>query len=163
MPRFLVRLVPFIPAVVWQSLVYLVSFRYGTWLNTLYVLALLNDAFGAGLDPIMLKVWNLRLRKLAHGFVYLVSAVLLMRGLGAQPAGARWARGWKASAAALGIVLAASSFDEILQLFAGDRTGSISDVVIDMVGAVAGVALYRWWDARRERRRAEIEKPLVRA
>ncbi|HEV3479850.1 MAG TPA: VanZ family protein [Gaiellaceae bacterium] len=74
--------------------------------------------------------WDVVLRKLAHAAEYAVLGLLLVRALGHA-----------GLAVALGIAYAAS--DELHQHFVRGREGAVLDVLIDAVGVVAGVLIWR--------------------
>lgn len=79
------------------------------------------------------------LDKLAHFTAYLVLSLLTARALGARGLRAR-------SAARLGLLLAAlyGVSDEWHQHFVPGRSVDALDLLADVLGACAGVALWRW-------------------
>lgn len=77
-----------------------------------------------------LGVWDLALRKLAHVGEYAVLGALLLRALSAT-----------GPALVLGVMYAVT--DEIHQHFVPGRTASALDVVIDAVGVLLGIGVYR--------------------
>jgi VanZ family protein len=77
-----------------------------------------------------LGTWDLVVRKAAHLTEYAILGALLVRALN-RPA----------AAAALAIAYAAT--DELHQHFVPGRTGAVVDVLIDAVGVVVGIVLYR--------------------
>jgi VanZ family protein len=85
-----------------------------------------------------LGTWDLVLRKLAHLTEYAILGVLLARAVGALPA-----------AVALGTAYAVT--DEIHQTFVDGRRGAPLDVLIDAVGVVLGVFVWRALVRRRSR------------
>jgi VanZ family protein len=85
-----------------------------------------------------LGTWDTVLRKLAHLAEYAILGALLLRAL-RTPVGA----------VALAGVYAVT--DEVHQLFVEGRHGAPLDVGIDVVGALAGVLVWRWASERRER------------
>jgi VanZ family protein len=94
------------------------------WAAVIFAFSSVPD-LGTGLGT-----WDLVLRKLAHAAEFAVLGALLLRALGAER-----------PALALGIAYAAS--DEAHQHFVAGRVGSPLDVLIDAVGVVLGVALWR--------------------
>ena len=94
------------------------------WAAVIFALSSVPD-LGTGLGT-----WDLVLRKLAHAAEFAVLGALLLRASGAE-----------SPALALGIAYAAS--DETHQHFVAGRVGSPFDVLIDAVGVVVGVALWR--------------------
>ncbi len=77
-----------------------------------------------------LGTWDLVLRKLAHFAEYAVLAALLYRAVG---------QAW----AAVAIAGLYAATDELHQTLVTGRHGSPRDWLIDVAGAVTGVALYR--------------------
>jgi VanZ family protein len=73
--------------------------------------------------------WDLVLRKGAHLTAYAVLAVLLWRPL-------------RHELAALAVAVAYAASDEFHQSFVRGRHGSSIDVLIDGIGALAGLALF---------------------
>jgi VanZ family protein len=94
------------------------------WAAVIFAFSSVPD-LGTGLGG-----WDLVLRKLAHVAEYAVLGVLLLR-----------ASGRTALSLALGVAYAAS--DELHQHFVPGRRGSPVDVLIDAVGVVLGVLLWR--------------------
>jgi VanZ family protein len=77
-----------------------------------------------------LGTWDLVVRKAAHVTEFAILGALLVRALD-RPA----------AAAALAIAYAAT--DELHQHFVPGRTGAVFDILIDAVGVVVGIVLYR--------------------
>jgi VanZ family protein len=93
----------------------------------------------------------LAVRKLAHVTEYAILAGLCWRAL----RGGR--RGWSGNAA-VGAFLISAAYaitDEWHQSFIPNRQGTLTDVLIDMVGAGVALAGIRWFVRRRERKRLE--------
>lgn len=92
-------------------------------------------------------------RKLAHMTEYAVLA-LLTTGICTHWRGSHPARYWNS----LSLCLAAAVIDETIQLFVEGRSGQISDLWVDLGGAVAGsvaAAVLDWiWQRVRSHRRA---------
>ena len=80
--------------------------------------------------------WDVVLRKLAHAAEYAVLGLLLVRAIG---------HAWLS--VALGIAYAAS--DELHQHFVPGREGALLDVLVDSVGVVAGVLVWRQFSRAR--------------
>lgn len=76
-------------------------------------------------------------RKSAHLFVYAVLAVLVYGGL-------RYRRASLVTSifSALAVVFIIASIDEYIQQFSPDRTSSIRDVGVDLLGGCCGIAIY---------------------
>jgi VanZ family protein len=94
------------------------------WAAVIFVFSSIPD-LGTGLGT-----WDLVLRKIAHTIEFAILGALLLRALGSE-----------LPALAAGIAYAVT--DEVHQLFVEGRRGSPVDVLIDAVGVVAGVALWR--------------------
>lgn len=88
-------------------------------------------------------------RKLAHFTEYLVMGLLCRQAfpVGEGPRG----RGAAYAARALTVALVPSA-DECIQLFVPGRSGMVRDVLIDMAGAISGLALSGWTSRLRSRR-----------
>ncbi|MFN8620685.1 MAG: VanZ family protein [Chloroflexota bacterium] len=110
------------PVVLWAALIFTLSAQPG--------LSISQDASVDG-----------PLRHIAHGFVYTVLLVLIVRGMGrlGQPLTLRTA----VIAAAATILYGVS--DEIHQLFVPDRTGQAIDVGYDTIGAAIGLTIVWAW------------------
>ncbi|MGN7411380.1 VanZ family protein [Paenibacillus sp. SAF-068] len=76
-------------------------------------------------------------RKSAHLFVYAVLAMLVYGGLRY-----RRIRIMTCILAALSVVLIIASIDEYIQQFSPNRTSSIRDVGVDLLGGCCGIAIY---------------------
>jgi VanZ family protein len=76
-------------------------------------------------------------RKSAHLFVYAVLAMLVYGGLRY-----RRIRIMTCIVAALTVVLIIASIDEYIQQFSPNRTSSIRDVGVDLLGGCCGIAIY---------------------
>ncbi|WP_336781519.1 VanZ family protein [Paenibacillus illinoisensis] len=76
-------------------------------------------------------------RKSAHLFVYAVLAVLVYGGLRY-----RKMRMVTSIAASLVVVAIIASIDEYIQQFSPNRTSSIRDICVDLIGGSCGIALY---------------------
>ena len=77
---------------------------------------------------------------LAHVFEFAVLAALLHRALAADP---RRRRRAVAPAFALAALYAAS--DEVHQLFVPERTASLAECGLDLLGTSLGLGLSQWW------------------
>lgn len=82
-------------------------------------------------------------RKCAHMTEYAVLALLLWRALRKPMKNDPRPWNWREVSVVLFIVLLYAASDEIHQIFVPTRTGQVTDVVIDTVGAV--VALLALW------------------
>ncbi|MCG1021525.1 VanZ family protein [Sutcliffiella horikoshii] len=87
-------------------------------------------------------------RKNAHFFAYLLLALLTLNAL--RRSGVR---GRKSAALAFGISVLYAISDEVHQLFVPGRSGQVSDVLLDSVGALTGIGLYVLLSQRRRKRK----------
>jgi len=76
-------------------------------------------------------------RKSAHLFVYAVLAVLIYGGMRY-----RKIHMWACFATALTVIVIIASIDEYIQQFSPNRTSSIRDVGVDLLGGCGGIVLY---------------------
>lgn len=104
-----------------------------------------------GMSPEGLGQAILAVRKLAHVTEYAILAGLCWRAL----QGGR--QGWNRRSALGAFVISAAYAvtDEWHQTFIPNRQGTVTDVLIDMVGAGLALAGIRWFVRRRERKRLE--------
>ena len=93
------------------------------------------------------------IRKAAHfGSYGLLGALAFFSWRATWPAPPRWMFRW--SALALLLVVTAAGLDEFHQSFVSSRTGTVRDVVLDLVGAVffqAAIAIWMGWRQSRLR------------
>lgn len=99
-------------------------------------------------DLTPIERWHLhvRIRKLAHSFEYGVLALLAFRAVYVtlEPMIARIV------ALALLLVLLVAAIDESRQVLLPNRTGSVWDVGLDLLGAGIVLCFLFWWQRRRE-------------
>jgi VanZ family protein len=124
------------------------SFSIVNWLAS-WIVTLDHDA---------LALLNFRIRKMMHVIFYGVLAALWFRALMAS-----YPKGFSVNiAGALGLCLAVAALDEGHQFLfaAGLRTGSLSDVVLDMAGGVLFLfpAVFYW--KRKNMASSEVKAPL---
>ncbi|CAG9623260.1 VanZ family protein [Sutcliffiella rhizosphaerae] len=77
------------------------------------------------------------IRKNAHFFAYMILGVLLVNAL--RSTGVKF---WKSILFAFTISVLYAISDEIHQLFVPGRSGQVSDVILDSVGALVGIGIY---------------------
>lgn len=120
------------PAIAWMALIFVLSAQPGLKVSE---------------DPAV----DSPIRQLAHLGVYGVLAVLFVHALGGL------GRPLRARTALLALVLAVGYgiTDEIHQSFVPDRTGTVSDIIDDAIGATLGVAAAWAWGRARGGRRPE--------
>lgn len=111
--------------VMWMAAIFAVSHRPAAAL----------PSFGA---------WDLLGKKLAHFLAYAILALLVRRVTG-EVAWPFWG--------VLVVTAVYAASDEFHQLFVPGRNGNLMDVIIDFLGSVAGLAVYRYWRQRRQHHR----------
>ncbi len=150
------------PAVLWAGIIALFSSNWFSSGHSWGYFVRLASFLFPGLSPAELQVLHGVVRKLAHFSVYFVFSLLLYRALRRERSG--WHRPWSLAALLISVVYAGA--DELHQLFTATRTGALSDVGIDSLGALAAQLLL-WLFAgglgaqiNRIRRTARRETPL---
>jgi VanZ family protein len=110
------RLVYFLPAILWASLIFYLSHQSSTSLASV-------------------PLWDFILHKLAHLFVYFVLAVLLLFG---------FSRTNQRLSMPLTLILCSiyAISDEVHQSFIPTRTPALSDVFIDIFGSTLAVLCF---------------------
>lgn len=135
-----------LPPAVWTAVILLASSdlfasdRTGSLLATL-----LAGLLGEPLLDDTFAVAHFLVRKLAHLVEYAILGALLFRALRAGRTG--WRASWAAGAVAIALGVAAT--DELLQSLSPLRTGTPSDVVIDLAGAAVAQMLLKARNAPR--------------
>ncbi len=134
------------PAIVWMAIIFLGSTDMLSAEHTSRFLIPFLRWFDPQISLAALDQIQFAIRKLGHLTEYAILAMLLWRAL---RGGIRWQM--KMSILFLVAVLASAIFaasDEFHQSFVPSRTGSPNDVMIDICGALAGLAIC-WMFARR--------------
>jgi len=91
---------------------------------------------------------------LAHVFEFAVLAALLHRALAADPR-----RRQRAAAPAFALTALYAASDEVHQLFVPERTASLAEYGLDLLGASLGVGLRQWWARQPSRRSGAGARP----
>ncbi len=96
-------------------------------------------------SEVTLAVAHIAVRKLGHLSAYSIVGLLAYRAIraGREPL-LRWS--WVSASLCVGIALAVT--DEVRQSFVASRSGTLGDVVIDMVGCGAALLALAWWRLR---------------
>jgi VanZ family protein len=134
------------PAIVWMAIIFLGSTNMLSAEHTSRFLVPFLRWFDPQISLAALDQIQFAIRKLGHLTEYAILAMLLWRAL---RGGIRWQM--KMSILFLVAVLGSAIFaasDEFHQSFVPSRTGSPNDVMIDICGALAGLAIC-WMFARR--------------
>jgi VanZ family protein len=80
---------------------------------------------------------------LAHVFEFAVLAALLHRALATDPQ-----RRQRAVAPAFVLTALYAASDEVHQLFVPERTASLAEYGLDLLGTLAGLSVRQWWVQR---------------
>jgi len=84
-------------------------------------------------------------------------SLLFFRAWRGAPSSRLWK--WRWAALALAVSLSAASFDEYHQSFTPGRTAAVSDVELDMMGAVFAQFMIVAWTARPQKKKAASLRP----
>jgi VanZ family protein len=137
------RLATWLPPVAWMIVVLSASSAEFSAANTGGLVRTLLAWLLPGLGPHQVEVIHVGVRKLAHFTEYAILGALWFRGLArsgmARPPVAAWL--------ALVICVLCAAVDETHQSFVASRTGSVQDVLLDSLGALAAIVPARlgWW------------------
>jgi VanZ family protein len=112
----------------------------------------------AVLGPVVAHALELIIRKGAHTLAYAVLAVLARWSLGGSFPGASPRR---LTGFALGLAVLYACTDEWHQTFVPGREGRLTDVLIDTVGAVAGLSLWFLIRGRSNRGKGDLHRGRV--
>ncbi len=138
------RLLDWIPAIAWAALIWTFSSHDFAAESTGPLLLPLLRWLLPGASRETLEQLHWLLRKTGHVVEYFVFALLVARGVRGPVSG--WQRQW--GGYTLAIVFLYAVLDEWRQSFVPTRTASATDVVLDVAGGAAAIALL-WWRARR--------------
>jgi VanZ family protein len=136
--------IAWVPVVAWMAVIFsLSSDRF----SDVHSAAWLSAIFGAlGIPPAVVGVGNLIVRKSAHFVEYAALSLLTFRA-----ARLTWPRqrGWQPLAIVLVVAIGCAGLDELRQyVLTETRTGTLRDVMVDSIGAIA-VVLFVYWRTRR--------------
>lgn len=138
----------FAPAALWAVLIFTLSGTLGSSLNTGRIIIVVARFFGLSFSPQTVILINTMWRTCTHLFLYMVYAVLLLRGFRALPSGVarpgdRFVWIWT-----MVIVVVSALIDEYHQWLVPARSGRFADVLLDCFGAATGLVgtwlLERW-------------------
>jgi len=139
--KFLQRLRPWVPALLWAVMIsYASTDTFSSNNTSVIILPMLRRLFPLA-SPETLEALHYLIRKLAHLSEYFLFSMLLTRGVRGNE------RGWKLRWAIWALAIAAgySALDEFHQSFVPSRTASPWDSLLDTTGAaVAQVVLWLW-------------------
>jgi VanZ family protein len=137
------------PAFGWMVVIFLASSDLGSAEHTSRFLVPFLRWLMPNVDLSTLASAQFLVRKAAHVTEYAILGALLLRAFSANAARPRW----HYVVIAAGVAAAFAALDEFHQSFVGSRTGSPYDVLIDISGAILGLAVWaafsRWRQSRR--------------
>ena len=120
--------------------------HFWRWLPLLLWMGLIFIVSGTPGDEIpRFGVADFLIKKGGHAVAYAVLALLAKRATGRYDV-------------ALVITFLYAISDEIHQLFVVGRYGQPLDVLIDLLGGLFGLGVYRWWERARPRRQQRVRK-----
>ncbi len=125
------------PALLWAGVIALFSSEWFSSGHTWGYFMRFASYLFPGLPLEELEFLHAVFRKLAHFSVYFVLSLLVFRAVRRGRSG--WQRRWSLAALLASVLYA--GVDELHQLFAATRTGALSDVGIDALGALAAQLL----------------------
>ncbi len=128
----------YLPPIAWMGLIFVFSSDLGSMNHTRSLLDPLIRFFVPGISPEGLHLFQLIIRKSAHLFEYAVLSVLWCIALKTDQK-SRFSPVFRA----LSIAIFYAGLDELHQGFVRSRTGSMTDVGIDAIGAVLGILLLK--------------------
>lgn len=133
------RLLTFAPLFLWIGVIFYLSSSSGSMSETsLFLGPLLQFIFPSASEETLLAYHGI-IRKMAHFVEYAILAFLACRALRRSSIvilQSAWAL------TAIGLVILTASIDEINQSFNSSRTGSIADILLDILGGVAGAGFF---------------------
>jgi VanZ family protein len=132
------RIRPYIPALIWMAVIFVLSTPFFSSALTSSVLSRIMDFFDLEYNARSLYEIDVIVRKSAHVTVYSILALLWFRGL---VKGSRMSIA-KAALTVLAISVLYAASDEFHQyLEHSQRTGKVSDVMIDSTAAALSLAI----------------------
>jgi VanZ family protein len=142
MPRVLVWLWAWWPAIAWAGVIFLLSTDIFSAQHTASILEAILRRIWPGVTAHQFAVIHYLVRKSAHFSEYFVFFLLLYRAVRGGRRGWRWTWGIAALFCAAGY----SALDEVHQGFVASRTASAYDSLLDTTGAFAAmIVLWLWF------------------
>ncbi len=142
------------PPLLWMAMILAAS---SDWLGAQQTESWLRRILAALFGPVAAaKLHSLHLlaRKAGHLVAYAILSCLSYRSaLGPRPAMPGWSL--RAALYALGFSFVTAALDELHQLLTRTRSGSVSDVALDMAGALVALGWICMADRRKTRARAK--------
>lgn len=126
----------FIP-LAWMGMIFALSTDFGSMHNTNSMLIPIIKFFDPDISKRDLILTLVLFRKCAHLIAYAALSALWFFALNQ---GRPWS--WRSAGIALGISVSYAGLDELHQTFIASRTGVMSDVGIDSIGALLGLGFW---------------------
>jgi VanZ family protein len=135
-----------LPALLWLALVLVASSDLMSGQQTSRIIGPLLRWLMPNVTPETIATLQFGVRKIAHVTEYAILAALLTRAARAGAERLVWAH----VVVALAIAATCAISDEFHQSLLASRHGTVTDVMLDLLGALIGVALY-WRFTRRRK------------
>jgi len=137
-------LLAWVPTLLWLAfIVWLSSDLFSSAHTCSVLLKIIHLLYGPISQKTFLILHRL-VRKAAHVTVYgILGGLAFYSWRSTLPGHERWTLRW--SALALAVTLLAASMDEFHQGFVSSRTGSATDVLLDLGGALIVQMVIAWW------------------
>jgi VanZ family protein len=123
----------FLPPLLWMAVIALGSSSFLSGERTTVWLGSMLGHLGSVVSPAVLGVTHLGLRKLAHLIEFGILAVLWHRALGPSP---------HTSALVITLTAAYGGVDELRQALVPTRGPAVTDVMVDTLGGILGLAAW---------------------
>jgi len=129
-----------LPPILWMGLIFWFSTDTFSGSHTGSVLEMVLRAIGVSVEPVVLARVHFLIRKTAHLAAYAILGLLLFRAFRSDNV-QRWRLKWAVSAFL--IAAAYALLDEYHQSLTQERTASLADSVLDMVGSLGALVWIR--------------------
>lgn len=129
-----------LPPILWMGLIFWFSTDTFSGSHTGSVLEMVLRAIGVSVEPVVLARVHFLIRKTAHLAAYAILGLLLFRAFRSGNV-QRWRLKWAVSAFLIAAVYAL--LDEYHQSLTQERTASLADSVLDMVGSLGALVWIR--------------------
>jgi VanZ family protein len=145
------QVILYAPLFIWIGVIFFLSSGQGASTRTSLIIRPILEFLFPTAPEETLQLYHGFIRKCAHLTEYGVLGLLACRAF-VNTSGASFRKYFYVLAAVL--VLLVASTDELNQSFNPDRTGSPTDVLIDLAGGVCGILVFKLWTRRRARKSA---------
>jgi len=129
-----------LPPILWMGIIFWFSTDTFSGSHTGSILEILLRTIGVSLEPAMLARVHFLIRKAAHLTAYAILGLLLFRAFRSGNV-LRWQLKW--AVCAFLIAAAYALLDEYHQSFTRERTASLADSLLDMVGSLGALLWMR--------------------